>query len=136
MQINYNLYTKIDNAIWCVASSQEVEEICICKVYMDNKHKVWTISSWYTKEEYKNKGIGKKTLAKIINHLYVVYGKPEKIEYVWNGTNEYVYDWMVKHFDAVCKCPIWVQKTQTEDDWESHVYVLDVDKVLEYFETI
>lgn len=50
----------------------------------------------------------------------------------WNGLNQYVYDWLEKNFDAVCNCPLAVQKTQSDDDWSSHIYTLDKDKVLEF----
>ena len=60
--------------------------------------------------------------------------KPDKIEYIWNGANQYVYDWMTHHFDPISKCPIAVQKYASEDDWDSHVYILNVEKVLKYFE--
>lgn len=42
------------------------------------------------------------------------------------------YDWLVKNFDAVCECPIAVQKTQPGDDWDSHIYELDCNKVLRF----
>jgi hypothetical protein len=57
---------------------------------------------------------------------------PNHIEYIWNGQNQYVYDWLVKNFDAVCECPIAVQKTQPGDDWDSHIYELDCNKVLSF----
>lgn len=34
---------------------------------------------------------------------------------------------------SVCNCPIAVQKTQTGDDWDSHIYTLNKNKVLDYF---
>ena len=135
MEINYKLSTqKNDTYLMCTASLPDVRDICCTsQVYTDKDHKVWTISAWYTNGEYKNKGIGRQTLALIINYLYDLYGKPNKIEYIWDGTNQYVYDWMLKHFDAVCQCPIAIQKTQAADDWDSHIYTFNVDKVLNYF---
>ena len=106
---------------------------CICKISV-TKDK-WTISSWYTKRAYKNRGIGKQTLGHLLRHLHQLHGTPNHIEYIWDGRNEYVYEWMTKHFDAKCQCPIAVQKMfEAEDDWQSHMYQLDVAKVFEYFE--
>ena len=106
---------------------------CMCKISV-TKDK-WTISSWYTKRAYKKQGIGKQTLGHLLKFLHQTYGIPKCIEYIWDGRNEYVGDWMTKHFDAKCKCPIAVQKMlEAEDDWSSHIYRLNVAKVFEYFE--
>ena len=78
-------------------------------------------------------GFGKVTMKTLIDRLIYMYGEPSIIEYIWNGANEYVLDWITKEFNAVCQCPIAVQKTQTDDDWSSHMYTLDKDKVLKYF---
>lgn len=105
---------------------------CYCRVNFAGD--TWTISSWYTAKNYKHQGIGKKTLQTALEKVYDMTSKPDKIEYIWNGANQYVYDWMIHHFDPISKCPIAVQKYASEDDWDSHVYILDVEKVLQYFE--
>jgi predicted GNAT family acetyltransferase len=125
--------TNNDKVIRCDADSDSIEHICKCQVYTDDSHKTWTISSWFTKDGYNGHGIGRSTLYEIFKYLHKKYGKPSKVEYIWNGTNEYIFNWLVEHFDAVCRCPIAVQKTQSDDDWESHIYDLNTDKVLEYF---
>lgn len=112
----------------------DYEEICFCKVNTDSDEESWTISSWFTNENMQGKGIGKKTLANVLLALYLKNGTPKKIQYIWNGTNKYVLEWMERHFDAECSCPVAVLKLQADDDWESHIYNLDVDKVLKYFE--
>ena len=105
---------------------------CSCRVnFTDN---TWTISSWYTAKNHKHQGIGKKTLQAALQKIYDITSKPDKIEYIWNGANQYVYDWMAHHFDPISKCPIAVQKYASEDDWDSHGYILNVEKVLKYFE--
>lgn len=132
--VRCKLNSKNDNTnIVCIAESDDIGEICKCNVYTDNRHTTWTISSWFTKNGYNGKGIGRLTLYNILNYLYRLYGKPLSIEYIWNGTNEYVFNWLTEHFDAVCKCPIAIQKTQSDDDWSSHIYILNTDKVLNYF---
>ena len=105
---------------------------CYCRVNFAGD--TWTISSWYTSKNYKRQGIGKKTLQTALAKVYNMTSKPDKIEYIWNGANQYVYDWMIHHFDPISKCPIAVQKYASEDDWDSHVYMLNVEKVLKYFE--
>jgi len=127
-------YEKDRNVYECFAKTDHEETpICVCKISAtENK---WTISSWYTKSEYKNRGIGKQTLGYLLHYLYETYGIPETIEYIWDGTNEYVYNWMTKHFDAKCMCPLAVLKmNEAADDWLAHVYELNVEKVVQYFE--
>ena len=92
----------------------------------------WTITSWYTKEGYMNKGYGTQLMRHAVKMMYEWYGKPYQIEYVWNGANQYVYDWL-ERFDPVCKCPLAVLKMQNDDEWDAHIYLLDVDKFLDYF---
>lgn len=106
------------------------EEVCKCQINIHNS--IWTISSWYTNDKYLHMGIGTATLKYLIKYLKQIKSL-EQIEYIWNGTNEYVYKWMKTHFDATCKCPLAVQKTQSEDDWESHIYCLDLQKFLSFF---
>lgn len=98
---------------------------------VDNR---WVISSWFTDSEYKNRGIGKQVVKNLLIYLYANLGEPRSIEYIWNGTNQYVYDWIHNRFDAVCTCPLAVQKYQNDDDWSSHIYVLNKSSVLEYFD--
>lgn len=108
-------------------------EICRCHISVNLYTKSWDIVSWFTAEGYKNKGYGKAALKCLLRYCLDHYGMPPSITYIWNGTNQYVMDWLEKHFDAVCACPISVQKTQPGDDWSSHIYKLDRDKVLTYF---
>ena len=105
--------------------------VCKCKVDYDKNG--WCISSWYTEKEYMHKGFGRKTLASVLADLYELTGKPEQIQYIWNGSNDYVEEWLERNFDATNTYPIEVQKNCWEDTWDSHVYDLDVDKVLGYF---
>lgn len=107
------------------------ENICKCQIGIEKG--VWTISAWFTKEEYKHQGIGKETMQYILRYMFETFGAPEEIDYIWNGTNQYVYDWIHNCFDAYCKCPIAIQKTQSDDDWSSHVYVLNHQKIFQYF---
>lgn len=107
------------------------DEVCHCTISVeDNK---WTITAWYTVHGYGNQGFGTKTMKYAIQQLYKKYGMPSCIEYVWNGANQYVYDWLEKHFDPISKCPLSVLKTQNDDEWDAHIYRLNIDKFLNYF---
>lgn len=119
--------------ITCILSVDNVPDICTCKMHVNQSEHSWTISSWFTKPEYKNKGYGKETMKRTMECCAGLYGMPESINYIWNGTNEYVLEWLNSHFDAVCSCPITVQKYNADDDWSSHIYNLNKDKVLAYF---
>ena len=109
------------------------DKICECKIDVDPATKTWTISSWYTMEKHKHHGYGKLTLRECLNSIAAVYGVPAKVEYIWNGANQYVFDWLEENFGAVSKCPIAVQKYANDDDWDSHVYILNREKFLAYF---
>lgn len=119
-----------NNSYKCIAIYNDIE-VCKCQINIENF--TWTISSWYTNKDYLKQGIGTKTLKYLVNFLFKEFNKPNAIEYIWNGTNLYVFEWIENKFDATSKCPIAVQKTQCEDDWDSHIYSLNVDKVIEYF---
>ena len=78
-------------------------------------------------------GYGYKTMKHIVSNLCTKYGRPDKIRYIWNGANEYVMEWMKRHFTPVSLLPLAVQKYSEKDDWEAHIYILDRNKFLEYF---
>ncbi len=108
-------------------------EVCTCEISINKVTNTWNINAWYTKEGFKNKGYGKATMHKLLAHCIEKYGEPNIIQYTWNGTNAYVMNWLERCFDAICTCPIAIQKTQSEDDWDSHIYELNKEKVLVYF---
>lgn len=119
-------------AISCSAKVKD-KEVCNCKIYRksDNTN-TWVISAWFTEEGYNHQGIGTDILRHTLQNMEQVFGLPNQIEYIWNGQNQYVYDWLKKNFDAVCDCPISVQKIQTDDDWSSHIYILNRNRVLNF----
>lgn len=107
--------------------------VCSCKVNFNLQDHTWTIAAWFTNEDMQGQGIGKQTLAHTLSCLYQNTGIPQKIKYIWNGMNPYVLEWLERHFDAKCSCPMAIQKKQPDDDWESHIYDMDVSKTLMYF---
>ncbi len=109
------------------------DKLCECKIDVDPVTKTWTISSWFTTERHKHHGFGKLTLQECLNAISAVYGTPDIVEYIWNGANQYVFDWLDENFGALSKCPIAVQKYASDDDWESHIYILNREKFLKYF---
>lgn len=99
-----------------------------------NSNRIWMISEWFVDHDYQRQGIGKDLFLYAMKYLNLHYPIPDKIEYVWNGANQYVYDWLQKNFAPVSQCPIAIQKSNTDDDWLSHIYELDVDSVFDYFD--
>lgn len=112
---------------------EDGKEACTCIVSVDQKASTWDITGWYTKEGFRNKGIGAAAMSNTLREVLRVFGEPSKIQYTWNGENSYVLEWMERHFGAVCNCPLAVQKTASDDDWDSHIYDLDKDEFLRYF---
>lgn len=108
-----------------------MDEVSRCSMSVDGN--TWSVSAWYTESEFAGKGFGKKCLESLVQYASSKHGEPEAVEYIWNGQNLYVHDWMERHFSPVSKCPIAVQKYQFEDDWDSHIYKLDVASFLSYF---
>lgn len=109
------------------------EEVCVCKISINKDMDTWTISSWYTKDGYKHRGIGKNTLMFVLEKMYKQFGRPKNIEYIWNGVHEYVIEWLENNFNAKCKCDLAVMKYQCGDSWDSHIYKLDTEKFIKYF---
>lgn len=109
-------------------------EIGHCKVSMEAE--VWTISEWFVQSEFQKQGLGKYLLNKTMRDFSNLVGLPEEAQYIWNGTNRYVFAWLTSHFEPISTCPIAVQKMMEEtgvDDSRSHIYKLNVDKFVEYF---
>lgn len=135
-KLNFKREYNQNTGLFTVTAFMEDVSICECKVSINKEKDTWTISSWYTTHGYGHKGYGTKTLKVVLAEIYKNFGIPNRVEYVWNGANEYVFDWMSKHFGAISKCPLAVQKYQCDDDWESHIYILNRDKVLKYFDLV
>ena len=110
----------------------EGKQVGECSINVNGK--TWTIASWFVKDEYQNRGYGRKMLKACMVEILKSNPYPNRIEYVWNGENYYVFNWLESNFAPVSMCPLSVRKYANDDDWESHIYLLDVDKVLEYFE--
>lgn len=135
-ELTFTIYDmKMGTKISCTAHTKDVEEACKCtlSIHKENGITSWVISEWFTAEKLKHQGIGKKTMNELLKYCKYISGIPDMIEYIWNGENEYVMEWLSSNFNAVCECPIAVQKTQPDDDWTSHQYVLNKIKVLNYF---
>lgn len=115
-------------------SNQTHKPIGHITISVNTKKNSWMISEWFVDKEYQNRGIGKNLFKQSLNYLNQHFPLPSKVEYIWNGANQYVFDWLQKNFAPVSQCPIFVQKYCTEDDWSSHIYTLDVRAVFSYFE--
>jgi len=101
-----------------------------CKVSLSNN--IWNITEWFTDSKSQGQGFGKACLCYAIDQLFTHYGEPDEIRYNWNGVNEYVMDFLKRHFDPVSILPISEQKFNEQDSWEAHIYVLNKDKVFDY----
>lgn len=111
--------------------------IARCLVYAsDDKHSVWKISIWKVREDMQRRGYGKKLLKAALEQLRSRVGIPTEVIYLWNGSNQYVMDWMMRHFEPVCMGDIAAIKYQADDDWESHMYKLNVKLLFKYLENI
>lgn len=122
-----------NNSIIFTKETEEGHKICTCGISIDTKSRSWDIKAWYTVKDFQHAGHGKDTLRETLAYCLSTYGIPDAVYYTWNGMNEYVLEWIEQHFDAICICPIAVQKNQADDDWDSHIYKLDRDKLLKYF---
>ena len=109
------------------------DKICECKISVNPESRSWTISSWFTVEKYQHLGFGTKTLENCLDLICQNEIELETVEYIWNGANEYVLDWLNENFGAVSRCPIAVQKYSSDDDWNAHIYVLNKQKFVNYF---
>ncbi len=125
--------TTVENESYYTYAYLDDVKVCECKIDIKKRTGTWTISSWYTTEGYKHRGYGTLTLQECLSKIHAACGTPEKVEYIWNGANEYVLEWLNEHFGAVSKCPIAVQKYASDDDWESHIYILNAQKFIEHF---
>ena len=113
-----------------VILKDENATVCECKISLSNG--IWSISEWFTSHAYKNQGYGTQTMKYAVQHLYEAYGMPEGIRYNWNCVNEYVYEWLERHFDPKPLVPEYERYTG-EDTWDAHIYILDKHKFINYF---
>lgn len=104
-----------------------------CIIDIDTSKNSWQISSWYVEKKYQHNSLGKRLMKYTAEELIKHFGLPKNIEYIWNGANEYVMKWLDSNFSPISKCPIAVQKYSSEDDWESHIYILNTNSFLHYF---
>lgn len=125
--------TDTNNHVMCKLIT-DAGEICKCEISVNPSICEWNITSWFTESGFKGKGFGKATMKRTLEYCIAEYGIPADIQYTWNGANAYVLEWLENNFDAVCTCPIAIQKTEAGDTWDSHIYELNLKKVLRKFE--
>lgn len=135
MNLRFEVTERLSRYITCKSFSPENEQVSMCKINVNviNDKVRWEISEFFTEKKFMHQGFGKVTMRHLVQCLINKLGNPSSVEYIWNGANSYVLDWITEEFGAVCQCPIAVQKTQSDDDWSSHIYTLDKDRVLNYF---
>lgn len=114
-------------------SNQTHKPVGHITISVNAKTNSWMISEWFVDHTYQHQGIGKELFQKSIEFMNSHFPYPNKIKYVWNGANQYVYDWLQKNFSPVSQCPMAIQKFNADDDWLSHVYELDKKSLYDYF---
>ena len=103
-------------------------KVCKCKISFSNN--IWCISEWFTVSGYQHQGYGLQTLRHAFQYLLAEKGIPQEIRYFWNGANDYVMEWITKHFDArSIETEPYLTAEQTR---KSNIFVLDKEKVLHY----
>jgi hypothetical protein len=122
-----------------VVTLLENKQVCKCTINTDIKEDMWQISGWYTQPGYKDKGIGRATLKHTLQIIAEDYRQrgiplPKNVEYIWDGSHQYVYAWLEKNFQAKSKGNRAVMKYCFDDDWSSHIYTLNRDAVFKYFD--
>lgn len=95
--------------------------------------KILTISSWFIRQNHRNKGHGKELLSDAIKSALKYESEITEIRYIWNQQNEYVGRWLHK-FDAKPIEDLNISKNNFDDTWDAHIYVLDKNKFLKYLE--
>lgn len=105
-------------------------QISECKISLNGDGSIWSISEWFTNSMYQHKGYGLKVLSEALVTLYNERGMPDEIRYNWNGANQYVYDWMARHFNPRSLVPEYEQGDADKKTY--HIYILDKVKVISY----
>ena len=128
--LNYKVF---ENGNWVdVMLIQNKLDIGHCKIDYDSDSLI--ITEWYINSEYRHRGLGRllldKTLKIVIQNLGYL---PAKIEYIWNGKNEYVLDWLTKNFNAKDIGDLNQKKYSPADTWENHRYTLNRENFVKYF---
>jgi len=135
--LSYNLILNHgNNLVYEALMTEEFvnEYICKCTISVNKNDNSWNISQWYANKNYQHQGYGRATMKYLVNALYNLYGVPNKLVYIWNNANEYVYDWIHLNFDAkISDSTLLVLKYSDEDIKEGHEYFLNIDKFFKYF---
>ena len=110
--------------------------VMVGRCSISNQEGVWTISAWYIDNPYQNKGLGRKLLFDTCEELAEKDRMPGEIQYNWNGTNNYVFDWLSENFSPLSMCPMSVLKYEDiypADIPEGHLYKLVREQFIDYW---
>ena len=139
MNVNYEEKIKKvsddDYIFSCIGTTNNCQ-LTESQINFNSKDKILTISSWYTLQEFQHQGLGTKNLKQNLNNVLYLFGKPKEIKYIWNGANKYVLDWLKTNFDATNNENISVLKNGSKDNWNNHIYNLNIEKFMKYFSRI
>lgn len=112
------------------------DDFVIGRCTITEEQGVWTISAWYVDKEYQNQGLGRKLLFDTCEELLKKVGEPQELQYNWNGTNTYVFDWLCANFAPLSMCPMSVLKYEDiypADIPEGHLYKLSKEQFTQYW---
>lgn len=134
LEFQNHIYSSAVSDVVEITAFLDKNRVGYARLNKDKAGNVWTISEWFVSDCFQHKGYGRRILDAALTKMFEMFGEPFEIQYVWNGQNEYVFEWLKKNFTPISTCPIAIQKTQSDDDWSSHIYKLQKEKVLKYFE--
>lgn len=129
MNLDYHIVYNPGKCRCVVVNGEDV----VCTATISISGESLTISEWMTDKGWRNKGIGRNALKAILSKIKQMGHSITSVSYNWNGVNAYVLDWLTRNFDAECKCPISVRKYSSDDDKDSHIYLLNTEKFMRYF---
>lgn len=136
-KMNFTFFTPAGEALMKSVLLDEDRIIGRCTVSASQG--IWTISAWYVDEEYQNRGLGRKLLFNTCENLEKKVGEPMEIQYNWNGTNDYVFNWLSENFSPLSMCPMSVLKYEDiypEDIPSGHLYKLKKEQFVKYWKEI
>lgn len=117
-----NSNTEENDILKCTVSSGNLA-ICECIIYTDTSHKIWTISAISIRKGYESYRYISFAIKHLIDELFKIFGKPEKIKYIQNGRNHYTLNWLNKNFKTKCINNYSI----------SYIYDINTENFINYF---
>lgn len=111
------------------------KEIGRCQINVYKEIGLFEISKWYIHDTgMHGKGLGRRLLKETLEEAIELYGEPNVVIYVWNQVNDYVYNFLDRHFFPYSLADRF-NMHDMKDTKEAHKYVLNTKLFLDYFLT-